>query len=111
MDISNLTKTERSLLLYAECCCVDHGGLLVGARMNTDDIVALRKFKQLGMLDFGRIPAAMLTGGLMGETHWVTLCDSGWSLATRLRIGRAAKSTAKRRQVNDLLAERQACHV
>ena len=59
IDITTLTKVERSIILYAESCSVEYGGLLEGMRMNEDDLVALRKFEE-GILSFGRCPAALL---------------------------------------------------
>lgn len=84
--IENLTKTERSILLYAETCVVDHAGLLEGKRMNKDDLDALKKFEADGILKFGRIPGRLL--GSMGArdcTHWVEFTDAAWTLAHVLR--------------------------
>jgi hypothetical protein len=87
----DLTRDERSFLLYAETCCVDGGGLLVGVRMNADDLAAAESFVARGVMIFGRIPAKMLgirCDGLFapsGVTHYVELTDIGWRLAHQLR--------------------------
>lgn len=91
--IENLTKTERSVLLYAETCVVDYAGLLEGKRMNSDDIDALKKFEAAGILKFGRIPARVLGSMVSREcTHWVEFMDAAWSIAHSLRRQVAEKS-------------------
>lgn len=112
IDTATLTRDERSLLLYAETCVVDSGGLLVGARMNTDDIAALKKFSDLGILSCGRIPWKLIPklmhpGPGMEYTHYVTFTDAAWSLVSRLRRERAERSTSNnRKKVDQALAER-----
>ncbi|MBR8434795.1 hypothetical protein KDW37_28950 [Burkholderia cenocepacia] len=109
IDIATLTKVERSILLYAETCCVDAGGLLEGKRMNADDMTALRKFADAGILSFGRIPFHLLASlsSLRQPTHWITLTDDAWQLAHALRRQRAARGSASRRKVDEVLAERE----
>jgi hypothetical protein len=91
-----------------ETCAVDASGLLVGERMNDADIEALKKFKAMGILDYGRIPFKLL-GQLTEEpprlklTHWVTLNDEAWRLAHELRRVRALQIGPSRRKVNDYL--------
>ncbi|ERJ35900.1 hypothetical protein L810_1157 [Burkholderia sp. AU4i] len=110
IDITTLTKVERSIILYAESCSVDYGGLLEGMRMNAHDHVALRKFEALGILSFGRVPAKLL--GPLSDfgrkpTHWVTFTDDAWQLAHALRRQRAARGSASRTKVDEALAERR----
>lgn len=109
IDITTLTKVERSIILYAESCSVDYGGLLEGKRMNDDDLAALRKFHESGLLSFGRVPAKLL--GPLSEygrnpTHWVTFTDDAWALAHALRRQRAAHGSVSRTKVDEVLAER-----
>lgn len=107
IDIDALTKVERSIILYAETCCVDAGGLLEGERMNADDMTALRKFADAGILTFGRIPARLLESlsGLRLPTHWITFTDEAWQLAQALRRRCAAQGSASRKKVDEALAE------
>lgn len=115
LDITTLTRDERSLLVYAETCLVDHGGLLTAERLNAADMAALAKFKEAGILDFGRIPAKLLgtlpapgtSGRTLHLTHWVTFHEEAWQLAHALRRARAERgNSANRRQVDEALAER-----
>ncbi|AAL40321.1 hypothetical protein phiE125p48 [Burkholderia phage phiE125] len=111
IDITTLTKIERSIILYAESCSVDYCGLLEGMRMNDDDLTALRKFQDAGLLSFGRIPAKLL--GPLSDfgrkpTYWITFTDDAWQLAHALRRQRAARGSASRTKVDEVLAEREA---
>lgn len=101
-----MTKDERSMLVYAETCVVDYSGLLEGQRMNRADMEALKKFKAAGLLDYGRIPAALLDRSY-GKTHWVTFNESAWTLAHQLRRVRAQQISTTRKAVDAALAERQ----
>ena len=107
LDINTLTRDERGILLYAETCLVDGSGLLTGERMNKADLDALAKFKAAGILDFGRIPARLLSS-MKPLTHWVTFTDAAWELAHALRRQRAAAITPNRFKVVAALAERAA---
>lgn len=90
-DASRLTKDERSFILYAETCCVDAGGLLVGARMNAEDHAAALKFVENGFMFFGRIPSELLGEGPSGVTHWCELTLAGYELAWQCRRARASR--------------------
>lgn len=109
IDIEALSKTERSILLYAETVCVDYGGLLEAQRMNSDDIDALRKFQADGILTFGRIPSWVLDEVQVGSrrpTYWITLTDAAWDLAHALRRKRSEKASVSRAKVDAALAEK-----
>jgi hypothetical protein len=109
---ATMTREQRSILLYAECCVVDYGGLLEGVRMNIQDIRALRQFQEAGLLSFGRIPSSVideLRQLFPGRrpTHWVKFTDAAWSLAHAVRRWRAETSASRSRQiVDEALAER-----
>ncbi|VVE68902.1 hypothetical protein PAN31117_03135 [Pandoraea anapnoica] len=109
IELADLTRQEKSFLLYAETCCVEYGGLLEGLRMNGDDMAAGRRFKELGIINFGRVPAALLgTFNGRAASNWVTFTDDAWRLAHLARRERAAKPHAGRKRVDDELAERAA---
>lgn len=89
--IDGASKDDKSMLLYAETCVVDHGGLLEGQRMNGADLKALLKFEHDGLARSGRIPAALLGEykGTRKPTHWIKLTPFGWAVAHELRRWRA----------------------
>jgi hypothetical protein len=109
----NLSKDDKSVLLYAETCVVDRDGLLEGGRMNADDIDALNAYRLEGIIKFGRIPVK-----LIGKypfpgyrpTHWVTFTDRAWQIAGALRRERAESEPGPFRQkVNDALGDEAGC--
>ncbi len=76
----NLTRTERSTLLYAETCAVDSKGQLDARRMNADDVAVLQKFDGV-LLEF------------IANNSGVVLRDEGWAVAGLLRRRRAERSS------------------
>lgn len=108
INIEALTQTEKSALIYAETCLVDYAGLLEGIRMNADDITAFDKFKELGLIDFGRIPFKAISS-LIGSrkcTHWIEFTDEAWKLAHSIRRIRAEQckySSTNRKMLDDFL--------
>lgn len=107
IDPNTLTKAQRSMLVYAESCLVDQGGLLQAIRMNDDDYAALKHFADQGLLQYGRIPFKALetlahpSAGPL--THWVTFTDEGWALAHQLRRRLASMERPNRRKVDAFL--------
>lgn len=102
-----MTKDERSCLLYAESCAVDGGGLMEGIRMNHEDHEALKRFGELGLLEFHRIPASILGSGAKSSwTHIVTLSPDGWELAAMCRRRRARQRGPHATEALAILAER-----
>lgn len=106
LTIETITRDQRSILMYAETCAVDHGGLLEGIRMNKTDLDSLAELAAAGILTFGRIPGKMLGTFKRNNTHWCDLTEAGWSLAYQLRRARAAKPDPSRQKVEAELAER-----
>lgn len=110
MQTTDLNHTEQSCLLYIETCCVDHGGLLEGERMNDDDLKAVERFLQAGILECcGRIPSHLLTSVLHWHpTRYAVLTPAGWALAHTLRRQRAGERGPHATQVFEAVAERKA---
>lgn len=93
ITVENVTKDERSLMLYAETCMVDYGGLLEGVRMNEKDMEALASYKAQGLLDYGRIPhRAMEAMVARACTMWVEFTPKGWEFAHALRRAQCERS-------------------
>jgi hypothetical protein len=88
-----LTKDERSVILYAETCLVDSYGKMAQIRMNKEDLAALDRFKEEGLLDYGRLSAKeiMNVHNIIHGTHWVRFTEEAWTLAHKLRRERAAR--------------------
>jgi hypothetical protein len=107
----DMTKDERSVLVYAESVTVDYGGLMEADRMNAEDFAGLDKLAVLGFLTWGRIPAALLGQHDLTRTkptHWCKLTESGWALAHQCRVRLADRVGPYAKSVHDLVAERAA---
>ena len=100
--VEAMSLVEKSSFLYAEHCAFKHSGLLAGELLNASHIAALTKFKELGLIDFGCIPAALLpTKPIQRKaTHWVTLHDQAWLIAHRLRRIEAKNVGALRQEID-----------
>ncbi|WP_186187936.1 hypothetical protein [Burkholderia gladioli] len=115
ITIETLSRAQKSILLYAETCLVDYGGLLEGRRMNQDDMDALKALAYAGSISFGRVPGSLLseirdrTGRHV--THWITFNDVAWNLTHAIRRERASKGSASRKAVDEYLAERTEARV
>lgn len=96
-DTCLYTRHEKSILLYAEDCLVNNIGRLNSIKMNDEDFVNLKKLKEEGLLDFGRLPfheierLSKIFNKLTLPTHWVSFTDEAWALAWAMRKERADK--------------------
>lgn len=83
---------ERSLLLFFESCCVEHGGLVDVRRMNQQDFETARRWSGLDFVKFGRVAADDIVSshGYNG-THWCWLSDTAWGIAHAERLARARR--------------------
>jgi|GEM_PF-4420500 len=106
ITLDTITREQRSILMYAETCAVDYGGLLEGIRMNTADHDALKELVAAGMLTYGRIPGKLLGTFARSVSYWCDLTEAGWALAFQLRRARAAKPEQCRQVVDAVMAER-----
>jgi len=95
MKTEDLTKDQKSLLLYLETCLVDHAGKIEPYRMNEVDWENMVFFKSLGLIDWERLTAKYVTstrGCAYRPTHWVSFeCEDAWVLAHQLRRERAER--------------------
>lgn len=76
---------KRAVMLYCESCLVHTGGRFMGACVSQEGFANLRRFKRLGILDFGSLPEGKPTKGGEMVTHWVTFTDIAWVIAHALR--------------------------
>lgn len=86
-----LTRDERSILLYLETCCVDHGGLCEGIRMNDTDFACIQVLKAEGVIEhFGRLPMKLIKEiSEPTRNHFCILTELGFDLAHAARRARA----------------------
>lgn len=93
--LTDLSKDERSLLLFFETNAVDQGGAIDMRHMNAGDRAIAARWVIEGFIEFGRIAARSLPIGSGGRTHYVVLGSEALALAQeerRARIKRLDKS-------------------
>jgi len=93
------TKDERSLLLYLETCLVDNAGRCESLRMNKEDFENIEKFKEEGLIRFGRIPWSEIEKlkklYRSKYTHWVRFNERTWEIVWKLRKERSERMIEK----------------
>ena len=93
MKLSEMTKDERSLLLYLESRATDQGGTVDARRMNKEDFDIAKRWNEDGFIEFGRVASCDLA---IDRTYWVVLTPPAWDLAHQERIARADRMWDKR---------------
>lgn len=86
MEISGMSKDERSLLLFLETRQVDYGGRVNLQHMNQIDMAIAEKWNEEGFIGFGRI---VIRNHNSDGTHWCKLSEEAFKLAHEERINRA----------------------
>lgn len=96
MTLSEMTKHERSLLLFFETCATDWGGTVAVQHMNDDDREIAKRWTEAGFVEFRRIPfLEIVQRGGATRTNFVTLSDDAWSLAHEERRARCERIRAR----------------
>lgn len=96
MAMADLTKEEKSLLLYFETQATDYGGTLEAARMNETDMAIARRWNESGFVQFGRIAIADIREhGGVHRTHWCVLSEEAWTAAHAERRARCDRLMAR----------------
>lgn len=92
--ISEMSKDERSLLLFFETCLVDSHGKIDGRKMNLDDMHIAKGWNRDGFVEFGRLPGKWVFGAgqAYNQTHYVVFSEEAWELAHEERRARAARN-------------------
>ena len=85
MNLNDMSRDERSLLLYFETCAVDFSGRVDLQRVNEDDMQIAECWNDNGFISFGRI---VYKDHNSQGNHWVELTDGAWSLAHEERRAR-----------------------
>jgi len=86
--LDEMTKDERSLLLFLETCAVDYGGRVDAQCMNSDDFLLVKKWAEEKFIKFGRIAYDSVVVHKGPNTAWVELSDHAWTLAHQERRNR-----------------------
>lgn len=98
MSKPEFSRVEKSILLYLETCLVDQYGRVEARRINMDDLEAIRKFMQEGLIDFGRLSSKAIQKlkdiPTKQYTHWVRFSDKAWELAHSFRKERSDRMIA-----------------
>lgn len=93
IELVDLSREQKALLLFLETQAVDHGGRIFCASMNKDDWDIFHNWVADGFIEGGRIKTAF---GFTKERHqWVRLSDNAWRLAHEERKLRAARMAEK----------------
>lgn len=95
-SLDEMTRDERSLLLYIETCAVDYGGLVNSLRINQVDREILKRWDADGFISFSRITFKSLE--LLQDkncTNLVRLSEDAWKLAHEERRARNVRMSNK----------------
>jgi len=91
--LENMSKDERSLLLFLETRAVDYGGRVDTRHMNEDDWKLAEKWNKNKFIRFGRI---VIRHHNTDGTHWCLLSKKAWELAYKERKSRWERLWLKR---------------
>jgi len=83
-----LSKVEKSLLLYLETRAVDYGGLVDISRMNEEDMSIAEQWNKSSFIKFGRVKIQYHN---RDGTHWCKLSPEAFRLAHAERIARCER--------------------
>ena len=84
----NLTKDERSLLLFLEARAIDYDGRVSQERMNADDFKIAQEWDEEGFISFGRICVPDIS---VHGAYWTHLSPLAWAVTFILRRERAER--------------------
>lgn len=91
--LARMSREERSLLLYFECCAVDQAGRIDVRRINNADFEIAQRWSAEGFVGFGRILSSDISGPM---THWCHLSEDAWRLVHLERRLRAERMWEQR---------------
>lgn len=94
MELKDMSKDERSLLLYFETCAVDHTGLVHHLKMNAADRVIANRWAQTGLIEMGRVCFGDIA--TVKASMWVRLTPAMQDLAAQERKARAERGWSAR---------------
>lgn len=90
-----LTRDQKSLLLYFETQATDCGGVLESVRMNATDFATARRWNEVGFVYFGRIAFKDIKPhGGVARDRWCVLSEDAWKMAHAERRARCDRVMA-----------------
>ena len=89
MELSEMTRDERSLLLFFETCVVDFTGRVDTRRMNQQDEENAKRWNNDDFIGYGRI---VVKDHNSQGSRWVEFTDDAWALAHQERRARHARN-------------------
>lgn len=92
MELSQMNRDERSLLIFFETCLVDYTGRVNAARMNAIDEEIAQRWAKEGFIEYGRI--ASKDHNSQGA-HWVKFSADAWTAAHQERRARYSRNTPR----------------
>lgn len=92
-QLSEMSKDERSLLLFFETAAVDCGGKVNTAHMNAEDIKIAKDWTNEGFVTFSRIVFKHINGV---TSYSVVLSDDAWRIAHEERKERFNRLYSKK---------------
>lgn len=98
-ELSQMNRSERSLLIFLETCAVDYCGRVLKARMNQEDEEIGQRWTDNGFIKSGRIASA--DHNAQGA-HWVELSADAWTLAHQERRARATRNTRQYKRTEEI---------
>jgi len=99
MKLLDMSRAERSLLLFFETCAVDYAGRVNPQRMNDWDHKIVDGWVKSNFVDYGRI--ASKDHNRQGS-NWVVLSDSAWTLAHEERRARYERNERRYQTTKEL---------
>jgi len=94
--LEEMTKDERSLLLYIESVSVDYAGLVHSQRINDEDREILKRWDEEGFISYSRISWDSIQTLIdKHHTSLVSLSEDAWRLAHEERRARNLRMISK----------------
>lgn len=94
--LEDMSKDERSLLIYFESRSVDNGGTVDTRRMNDIDMEIAKRWNDEDFISFGRICFEDTEKDRGKFSHWCSLSDEAFGLAHSERKARSIRLWEKR---------------
>jgi hypothetical protein len=92
--LEEMTRDEKSLLLFLETCAVDLNGRVDVKHMNDEDMEIAKRWNSEKFIQFGRICSEDINSQ---GSHWCKLTINAFMDAHRLRLDRAHQGFTNKR--------------